>query len=101
MPLVTITIEQHDIDNGMRGWCGRCPVARAANRVVVAGYSTHVTTSRLSLKDSDGLVMCGHTFHLPYEARQFIRDFDQEEPVAPFQFQLDIPAEFLRTTCQT
>lgn len=100
MPVVTIDLSQNDIDYGLPGWCGNCPVARATNRVLDKCYYAHVTDCLMSVCEH-GPRSFMHRSLLPVHVSAFIRDFDLGEPVTPFTFQLDIPAEFLREPCQT
>jgi hypothetical protein len=83
---VTISVTQDDIDNGERQRCATCPVALAIRRVLpgapmvsVGGWSVLLSTELEVL--------------LPGVAEEFIAAFDRYAPVAPFEFELEVPRE--------
>jgi hypothetical protein len=82
MTTYTIDVTQEDIDRGERAKCMRCPIARAmqrvfpVNKVSVFGAITWIGNDRYS--------------DLPDEAQQFIMYFDEDEPVEPFSFTINL-----------
>lgn len=75
-----IEVTAEDIEQGERGNCGKCPIARAMDRAGVK----HVYVGEWSM---DGMV--GREFwsmtHID-STRAFIRAFDEGDPVEPFSF---------------
>lgn len=96
MPLVQVTLE--DIDNGFREDCQYCPVARALRRVLLPEFVGEAQQSRISIYNAnrqhweEELWSCA----TPMVANQFINDFDKKREVKPFEFELDIPDEYLK-----
>ena len=82
-----IEVTQDLIDKGEAKDCSSCPVALAilvatgAQAVEVYATGGFLATRRR-----------GTEFVMPVEARQFIVDFDAGKRVAPFSFDLDLPA---------
>jgi len=79
-----IKVTQADINEGLRGSCVSCPLARAAVRKLNSPVMI-----------GDRLIVCwggqrhkAEEFRLPPVAINFIDDFDHGRPVAPFKFQL-------------
>lgn len=77
----TIRVTQEDIDNGERGNCELCPIAHAMSREL--GCAVDVS-GPCAVVYIHGPV----EIPLPQEARNFILDFDNVEPVQPFEFQI-------------
>lgn len=82
-----IEVTQADIDKGVRGSCGKCPVALALNRA----------TGRESSVDADSLGFEGgeckfDACRAPVEVTAFVRAFDNTAPVKPFSFEIQIDA---------
>jgi hypothetical protein len=88
----TVTVLQDDIDNGRKGIPHQCAIARAAKRDLadLMGESGFVrATGRLSLHNRPGGV--GYLMGvLPCEAVQFISHFDDDLPVEPFKFEVEL-----------
>lgn len=89
---LTVTVSPEDIREGVRGSCGKCPIALAALRacaalhlpvldISVAGGRIDVQTNRDSWDSWD----CW-TFSLPPAANLFIMLFDSGRDVRPFTF---------------
>lgn len=93
MALVTIEVTQHHIDIGMRKKCDQCPIALAISPLLRSDCVPNVS-SRFHIRDfwDREVFAC----YWPDEAAQFISNFDTENPVEPFKFQLEIPQQFLR-----
>jgi hypothetical protein len=84
--MVQIEVTQADIAKGVRASACECPVALAMDRAT--GRSCTVGVS------------CGHvddvSVEFPPEVSDFVLKFDSREPVAPFTFELSLPAEAVR-----
>lgn len=65
-----------------------CPVYQALKRRGVKILS--VATTNFSLKSTY------ERFPLPDKARDFISEFDWQQRVNPFSFEIDIPAKFIK-----
>lgn len=81
-----IQVTQEDINNGRRGNCYYCPVALAVARIFNAHNFIYV--------GAEGIcdVRKWTVPVLPPEVFDFICKFDRQFPVAPFTFELQIPA---------
>lgn len=77
-----INVTQDDIDKGNRGNSNSCPIAR-----VVRGI---LPMARVNVRYINSIGM-GADIALPSEATQFIVSFDNHYPVAPLEFEVDIP----------
>lgn len=82
---ITVTVTQDDIDEGMVGKCGYCPIALALRRLGCVYVSVGVTTAAVT--DSWGTPI--QYYHLPDEASVFVYDFDHFKSVKPFSFILN------------
>lgn len=82
-----IEVTQGHIDEGKKADCNRCPIALA--------IAQHV---KVSFKVGNWLVHFGAlgSSSLPSNAFCFIQKFDSGQPVSPFSFDIEIPAEFLK-----
>jgi hypothetical protein len=76
-----IQVTQQDIDEGIAGKCYDCPIALAIARVL------HI---RLRVFRTIVIYSFGYLIFLPNCVIQFIDQFDNNEPVQPFEFELDI-----------
>jgi len=86
---LVVEVTQEDIAEGMRHRCFLCPVSRAVNRATgipfMAVGTAAVPDERIQLcdpKSSTTLV----EYAMPYEASNFVRDFDLGADVSPFTF---------------
>lgn len=83
-----IKVTQEDINNGRPLKSCECPVALACKRalnvdkVYIDGYSVTIY--------SDDHLYYVAEYKLPYNAAEFIEDFDGDHAIAPFEFELDI-----------
>lgn len=85
---VKIKVTQDDIRNGLKETASLCPIALAAKR----------SLAKIGSMDGVGITIIGFTANngrqynldLPNEVTEFIRRFDGDEPVEPFEFQLEI-----------
>lgn len=77
-----VNVTQADINDGIMGSCGACPVAKALTRslggCVRVGYCTFTMQNG------------SEVYRLPPEARDWIMDFDCGFHVAPFGFNLEV-----------
>lgn len=80
-----IEVRQEDIDRGVRGACNQCPVALAIRRTL-PGIRAMADSLRLDLTPN-------YFVWTPSVARRFILDYDRGQPVHPFSFPLEIPAQ--------
>ncbi len=81
-----IEVTQNDIDEGRRGECELCPVARAIKRAS-GSHCVYVDPTEVLLGEN---VLEATWTKLPEEAAQFIEDYDNMQPVDPFSFNLNI-----------
>jgi len=79
--LIEVTAE--DIAKGIPKVCAACPVALAIKRVTGRGAS--VMQLYIGFHDGSGWI------DSPREVLPFVRAFDNEQPVKPFSFELDVP----------
>ena len=74
-----ISVTQEDIDKGKREDSCVCPIALAVRRQT--GRLFHIDDTNAD----DGY----DTIQLPIKARQFVRSYDNGNPVEPFEFELE------------
>ncbi len=77
-----VIVTERDIKGANRCNSMRCPIARALHRAGKKDWSV-------------GSDECGDaeiSVPLPKKAQKFIADFDNQQPVKPFSFNLRIPA---------
>ena len=87
--MTTVSVTAGHIAKGKRDDCTRCPVVLAvrdafpaASSVLVSGLHVYMQISRRELEHE-----------LPAGVQEFIHAYDTRQPVAPFTFDLDYPAE--------
>ena len=89
----TVTVLQDDIDNGEPRRAYRCAIARAARRDLADLLPEHghacFDGSFLILKNEFYVELA--EARAPREARDFISSYDNELPVEPFKFEIEIP----------
>ncbi len=90
--MVLIKVTQEHIDKGCSGSCAYCPIAIAISELVSIKYTTLVYTYSFCIL---GLEPAYHG-ELPDKARVFIENYDYMNDVNPIEFELNIPAHFLR-----
>jgi len=91
MNKVIIKVQKKHIKLGKRGDFARCPIALAIKDVVIP--ETVVT-----LVGKVNFMNSGRVFELPRSARRFIRRFDMNKPVKPFNCLLEIQKSFLKNS---
>lgn len=79
---VTVSVTQEDIDEGVRGEPGTCPLARALNRVY-RGATVLVGTLHIAVYEADRRQYVKTT---TVELSHFVMDFDHGLLVRPFSF---------------
>lgn len=92
-----IKIEQRHINVG-RGGCYNCPGALAIKEVVNEEFrdTVRVYGSRLLIGFDEEKYKATH----PIQLHDFVTNWDQELPVQPCEFELNIPPRFLRADDQ-
>jgi hypothetical protein len=92
---VTVSVTQEHIDRGRPGQCAACPIALALAEAMP--YATHIEVygspddgTPAFAEVWSGALKCH--FRLPAEADAFIAAFDDEHPVAPFTFVVEVEA---------
>ena len=100
---ITVSITQDHINRGLRGHCGRCPVALAIKDAVRGQAKrfrgkVEVFNSRANIRSYDGerTALAGR-WVMPLDVGDFIYDFDiggRGPRVRPFTFTLDLDFPF-------
>jgi hypothetical protein len=93
MSVVTVSVTQGDICSGVREDCNKCPVARAISRHF-PGKWVSVTGDAVSIyneynPEEDYYTSCEAYYYLPDSVNHFVSNFDEGNPVAPFEFVID------------
>lgn len=78
---MTIEVKAKHIQNGRKFECDRCPVALAVKE------ASGDMAARATL---DFLEFNKRTYTIPEKVREWIMDFDGEEKVQPFTFEIDL-----------
>ncbi len=86
---IKIHVTDSDISHGRKNRCNTCPVARAINRFIDGTASVSKSQAELNNGGQRQLIT------LPFNAMDFIDDFDRGFPVHPFKFYLSIPVQFI------
>jgi len=91
--LLKIKVTTEDIIKGRRNSTDRCPIARAAKRVLkkVDGVMGDVIDFKF-----DTILQEDNMCILPIKAQRFIAHFDDDKKVKPFTFQVSVPVKFIR-----
>ncbi len=90
-----IKVTQDHIDVGRRKCTSECPIALAVASIVRPVVEPRVYTRSIMLRKTDPTER-GIDFTLPQAAVDFIASFDAKMDVDPIEFDLDIPADFLK-----
>lgn len=85
---VRIEVSQEDITRGIPGECDACPIALAAARAGLERPRIFSDRMHFGPQTESGV---RPRLDLPKIAQAFIFDFDEEEPVSPFAFDLELP----------
>ena len=92
-----IEVTQLDISKGSLCRSTDCPVALAVNRVLTPEYYSIVTMWSITIVPrTDMALKAGWKAICPGIAQSFVREFDKQNEVVPFNFELNIPEEYLR-----
>lgn len=78
---MTISVTQQHIDRGEALSCSRCPIALAISDCFLASCTV--------LHHSVCITDLGY-YSLPNECNDFITAFDNNQPVSPFTFELEL-----------
>ncbi len=89
---MNINITTEDIINGTQQNCGKCPIARAINKI--SRNTCEVFNTIVCFYSDDGRYE--NTCFLPHNAMCFIGAFDRGEEVFPMSFEMDIPQTLLK-----
>lgn len=82
---ITVKVEQKHINNGTKGNCYSCPIARAISDIDGMEW---VQVDHFDIKGTfNGVGFCMTT---PQICKRFMFDFDQGYPVTPFEFELEV-----------
>lgn len=82
MGVLRVTVEDSDIAQGEKRDNSQCPLARAIRRTTGASF-TSVGRSTCGWDENEPSV-------LPAEASSWVDDFDNNRPVYPFSFLLNV-----------
>lgn len=93
--MTTINVTQQHIDKGCRIQASNCPIALAIDELLKEPLQAWVCQSNIGI-GAEGEERFRYQENTPESAKEFITRFDAGEPVEPFSFDLDIPAEFLK-----
>jgi hypothetical protein len=85
--VITVTVTQSDINEGLRGSIYICPVAQALSRALGAAA---VTNGYQWSSGGDWFIW----HDLPTVARYWIGDYDNYRRVAPFSFEISAPDDW-------
>lgn len=93
-----IAVTADDIKNGLASSAEYCPIARAVNRKLRSRMSAEVSPNYILLRDrSESHLHNFLTQHESYKISLFIKNFDMQKYVEPFQFKMSMPKSFLKT----
>jgi hypothetical protein len=84
MKTVAINVTQNDINKGVKKSCNLCPIARAIKRILKKKHGVNVYPHYAEI------IINGTEKRIKFSAapRDFIRNFDQENVVKPFEFEI-------------
>ncbi len=93
-----IQVIQEDLFNGKRMSCRECPISLATNRLLLPGLFVNSSPYSITFyKDSKSRSKIPiWEVKTPLEARDFMHLFDTNRDVVPWEFELEIPKEFLK-----
>ncbi len=85
----TLTITEEDIKLGEVGSGRCCPIARCMKR---EGFPDVYVTETAIYPDCKTLVPMNDCVEvaLPHEAQEFVENFDNEQPVVPLAFEVEL-----------
>ena len=85
MTRVRVSVTAEDIAQGKPYVCWGCPVAIAMTRTL--GYPVAVDEWRWFMEEGSVRRLHG----LPDAVQAFVKAYDQQQPVAPFSFTVEVP----------
>ena len=92
-----IEVTQLDISKGSLCRSTDCPVALAIDRVLDARFYAIVTMWTITIQPFNLVrLRAGWKTVCPPMAQAFVREFDKQNEVVPFNFELNIPEEYLK-----
>lgn len=80
-----VVVTQDHIDRGLPARAQLCPIALALNEQHGNGH--YVMVSAIDYSPNGWQTVAW--YHMPPEASQFVRDFDHDRPVQPFEFEVE------------
>lgn len=83
---VTINVTQEDIDKATPRSCSACPIALAFMRVFPE-HEAFIYTMPPQAIISPNIPHESTSYNIPEEAREFIKKYDHNIPVKPFEFE--------------
>lgn len=83
-----IQVKQDHIRGGIQLDCKHCPIAIAVGEIVKTKVFVKVRKTSITVGN--------RTQNLPESAKDFITNFDLFREVKPFEFEIDIPAKYLK-----
>jgi hypothetical protein len=84
--MLNIYVTKDDIEQGETDSCRKCPVALAVNRRLKRGCFAVVGGTFIDVYNPPGY----ETVKLPAKVTAFIRNFDAQNLVKPFRFELEL-----------
>ena len=93
--LTTIEVTQEHINKGIQEHACACPVALAIAPLLRDGLRPHVFTDDVEIRSSDTRRRKGVVYPPEYVGRK-IEQYDDDEGMEPFSFQMNIPEGLLR-----
>lgn len=90
-----IQVTQKHIDSGEKCEANRCAIANAINDVLDGDYHASVIPRSVDIWSYVPFKL-HKTLKFPQETVEFIRRFDVGLETQPFEFELDIPSQFLK-----
>lgn len=83
-----IKVTEKHIGEGLAGNAKHCPIALAGLEAIEGATRVRVgfSTMNVQIKGSDRQKF----LDLPYEAKTFVRRFDNGDPVKPFEFEIEV-----------
>ncbi len=93
--LVTVNVTEADISNGLRLYGDRCPIALAMRRALPMYPNLYTSYGAVFSGSSSSMAFCrfngtDERFPLPDCVLAFMRTFDNNHPVEPFSFDIEL-----------
>lgn len=97
--LTKIQVTQEHIDNGFCLSPSQCAVALAISSVCKLNENLRFTVAQSNINFIEGIDAddeIRQVIATPPEVSDFITRFDRKQPVEPFEFEIDIPKQYLK-----